>query len=126
MKRLWIGLGILLLLLALGIGVTKGMETIHTPICEQLRRAEAAAAEQDWAEADALSDAARQRWQTWHRFTAAFADHVPMDEIDSLFAELAVYARARDKDHFCAICAQLSQLVRAMAESHSPTWWNLL
>ncbi len=126
MKRFWIGVGVLCMLLALGGGVAWGMEAIHDPLVTQLQQAQAAAAAEDWATATALSQSALQRWQTWHRFTAAFADHAPMDEIDSLFAELQVYAQARNEDHFAALCAQLAQLAHAMAESHSPNWWNLL
>ena len=50
----------------------------------------------------------------------------PMDDVDTLFAEMQVYAQAEEIPHFAACCGQLSRLVLAMAQAHSPTWWNFL
>ena len=126
MKRLYLGIAILFILLALGSSVSWGIHGIHEPIHAQLQQAHTAALDADWTLAQRLSLEAQQRWLRWQHFTAAFADHAPMDEIDSLFAQLTVYAQAKDIPHFCALCAELAQLTHAMSESHSPTWWNLL
>ncbi len=126
MKRLWIGIVILALLLAGGYLIRTALISIHTPIALDLEQAAEAALREDWATALRLARVATDRWNRYHRFTAAFADHNPMDELDGLFAQLPVYAQQRENPHFSATCKQLSFLATAIAESHRLSWWNLL
>ncbi len=126
MGRLWTGVLILTLLLALGVGITVGMETLHGPLEKTLQQAAEAAGAGDWEQASHLVKQARSCWEaSWH-FTAAVADHTPMDEMDGLFAELQVYLENREQPHFAATALSLSQMARAMADSHTPHWWNVL
>ena len=122
MKRLMIGVCVLTVLLIAGIGVSTLFCHAHQPTARLLEEAGAAAAAGDWSSAQALSRQARQRWDAHHHLTAAFADHGPMDEIDSLFAQLEASARS----DFAALCARLAALTRAMTESHSLHWWTVL
>lgn len=126
MKRFWIGLCVMALLLAGGIGVSAGFSIALEPATNSLQQAAQAAAEADWPLAIHCTDQAQQRWQRFWRFTAAFADHSPMDEIDSLFARLEVLGKQKNQEEFAALCAQLSQLTDALAHSHSLHWWTLL
>lgn len=126
MKRFLLGIFILALLLGGGILIHKSLQFIHTPIAEHLEQAAHAALQENWSDALDLARRASARWQQFHRFTAAFADHTPMDEVDQLFAQLPFFAQERENPHFSAICQQLSDLARAMAESHGIKWWNLL
>ena len=126
MKRMWIGVGLLVLFCALGIFTAIGMKNIHDPIADALTRASAAAVQEDWKQAAVHFHAARSKWETNRRLTAAVADHAPMEEIDSLFSELAIYLQERESPHFSATCAHLAALTRAMGEAHTINWWNLL
>ena len=126
MKRLWLGLTILAVLLLSGCLIYNRLDKMLAPIATDLELAAAAALQDDWGTARDLAVHAAIRWEKFHRFTAAFADHTPMDELDSLFAELTVYARQQEKPHFAAICAHLSFLSTTIADSHRLTWWNLL
>ena len=126
MKRLWLGLCLLAVLLSGCIFVHTTLHKIYAPMVQQLEEAAEAALQQDWPTAlDALQHAA-VRWKKFHHLTAAFADHTPMDEIDSLFRELQVYAVTRENPHFSAACAQLRFLAAAVVEAHQFSWWNLL
>lgn len=126
MRRLWLGVALLAILLLLGLGTTRAMDRIHPTAAGELTQAGAAALEGDWEQARSLSRSAQARWQErWH-FTAGVADHGPMEEIDSLMAQLEVYARLEEEKDFAALCFQLSRLLKAMGEAHSFTWWNLL
>ena len=126
MKRIWIGLGLLIALLAAGIWVAESMEDIHNPCASDLRRASALALEEDWSKAEALTKRARDSWEKkWHT-TASFADHEPMDEIDGMFAELKVYAKVKDEVAYSGTCAHLAELMEAMGHAHAFNWWNLL
>lgn len=126
MKRLWIGLVILSTVLGSSGLIRKGLETIHSPIAEDLNTAAAAALTDDWDTALDKAEHAYVRWNTFHRFTAAFTDHTPMEELDGLFEELKIYARQRDNPHFSATCKRLRFLVFSIPEAHRLSWWNLL
>ena len=126
MKRLWLGILILLFLLVGSLLVQILLFRVHSDISHDLEQASLAAMSQDWASSLSLARTALSRWQRWHHFTAAFADHNPMDELDSLFAQLPVYAQNREDPHFAATCKELSFLAKAMAESHKLSWWNFL
>lgn len=126
MKRSWIGFILLLALLAGGIAATWGMDECHEPIARDLANAAETAVHGDWEQGEALMLRARDTWGRSRRFSACFADHTPMEEIDALFAEVEVYAAAREEADFAAGCAALSKKVEAMGQAHGATWWNLL
>ena len=126
MKRSWIGLFLLLLLLAAALGATWGMERIHTPIARELEQAAELALEGDWERADALSTDADRRWQRWAHFRGCLADHTPMEEIDGLLAQLEVFRKAREDSDFAAACACAARKVEAMGQAHGLSWWNVL
>ena len=126
MKRSWFGAGLLAILLALGLLTTWGMARCHDPISRDLEQAAQAALSEDWDRAAALAEQAGDRWQACWRLSAAVADHEPMEEIDSLFAQLEVYQQVRDSRAVASLCAELSQRVGNMLEAHQCSWWNLL
>ena len=126
MKRSGIGLILLLVLLAGGIAATWAMETCHAPISRDLRDAALAAEKGDWDRGESLLLSARTAWGQSRHFSACFADHTPMEEIDALFAQVEVYAAAREETDFAAGCAALSRKVEAMGQAHGAAWWNLL
>lgn len=126
MKRGWIGLALLVVLLASGLLTAKKMEEIHGDGAKTLTRAGAYALEDNWAPARELAFQAMKHWQEHREFTAAFADHEPMEDVDCLFAQLPAYARQEDAAHFAAICAELSRRLEAVSNAHSFLWWNVL
>ena len=126
MKRLWVGVGMLLVLMGIGVVTAASMRCVHEPVSKLLSQASQAALAEDWEQAEKLSDHAKEQWQQhWHA-TAALADHEPMEQIDSLFAELAVYLQTKEDVHFAACCQNLSTLTRAVGEAHAINWWNLM
>lgn len=126
MKRVWLGIGILILFLALGLITTQGIHAIFHPLSDTLRKASNAVQEGQWEQAEAMTQAARQRWEKYRNITAALTNHEPMEEADALFDALAVYARQQDLVHFAECCAQLASLTEAIGESQSICWWNVL
>ena len=126
MKRIWIGIGLLVVLLAAGIWTAEFARDSQRPGAKDLRRASELALAEDWPQAEALRKRALDHWEKRWRLTAAFADHEPMDEIDGIFAELKVYAAVRDQVAYSAACAHLAELLEALGMAHSFNWWNLL
>ena len=126
MKRLWIGIIILLLLLAAGIWISATTIEIHKGISHSLEQAAAAAMREDWARAQSFSSDAKQTWQYHRRSTASVTDHEPMEQIDSLFSQMDIYLVAKDPVAFSACCASLSVLTQAIGEAQTINWWSLL
>ena len=125
-RHFWLGSGLLALLLALGIWISCSTGRIHEPICHTLEQAADAALKGDLDTGIRLMEQAQAEWtHHWH-LTAAVADHEPMEEIDSLFSQTEIYARAADIPQFAAYCARLGSLLEAMADAHELRWWNLM
>ena len=126
MKRGWIGVGLLTVLLMGGLLVTRVMDKTHSEISEELERAARSAIAGDWEDAAEAAKDAFEEWQeNWH-FSAAFADHEPMEEIDALFAQLLPYLLDRDGVSFAAACRELARQIKAIGDAHGLNWWNLL
>lgn len=126
MRRFWLGIALLVIFLGLGLWAAASMDSIHQPIAALLEQAAAAALREDWEGAEALSRNARDQWEFHRPVTACVADHTPMDEIDSLFAQLPIFVKEAESADFAAACAELSQKVQAMSAAHNLSWWNLL
>ena len=126
MRRMWLGIGLLTVFLALGIWSSYAMTKLHDPTAHQLEQAADLALQGDLPAAVALAESAQKSWESrWHG-TAIVADHTPMDEIDANFAKLTVYAKASHLADFSATCRQLAALITATAEAHTFSWWNIL
>ena len=126
MKRFWIGLAMLVLLLITAVLAQHRMERIHTPCAMDLQWSADRAREGDWTAAGELAHRAREAWTgNWH-LTAVLANHQPIDEVDALFEELEVYLDRRETTAYCAACVFLSQRVIDLGESFRLNWWNLL
>ena len=126
MKRGWIGVGLLTALLVTGLLVTWVMGKTHSEISHELELAAQFAMAGDWEEAVESAGDAYEDWQDkWH-FSAAFADHEPMEEIDALFAQLLPYLQDRERVPFAAACRERARQVDAIGDAHGLNWWNLL
>ena len=125
MTRSWIGFALLLVLLLGGIWVTKTMETIHELVEGSLQEAAAFALADDWPQAEESFQKAREDWDNWEHFRACFADHNPVEEIDSTFDLLEIYCAARENAAFAAECSRLARQTAAVGEAHGLVWWNI-
>lgn len=126
MRRMWIGVALLALILIAGILTAEFMDRTHRSNARDLKEAAALALDGDWDRAEALTMRARKNWQKKKTLTAALTEHQPMEEIESLFAKIDICASARNKIHFATTCAHLAQLMNALSESHSLTLGNLI
>ena len=123
---MWLGILILSVFLILGLFVSVLTDRVCAPIVQTLQQAcDLSAAGQQEA-AGALAVQACKQWEEHWNQMAVVADHSPMDEIDSLFAQAKMYARMGATQDFSAACARLAKLVKAVSEAHSLTWWNLI
>lgn len=125
MTRFRIGAGILAVLLAASLWVQAAMQRIQEPVADSLERAARSAMDGNWIAAGMHLEEAQTRWEKHRRMTAALSDHTPMEDIDSLLAQLTAYAGS-DGETYAAICRELRCRVEAVADAHRLRWWNLL
>lgn len=126
MKRGWIGLTLLLVLLVSGAVSAWRVQSWQSPLAEAVDQSGRAALAGDWAQAEAILYQTEQQWQkNWHS-VAAFADHGPMEAVDGLFAQLRIYAALEEGSAFGAVSAELARQLEAIGEAQVPNWWNLL
>ena len=126
MKRCWFGAGLLIVLLAVSLGVTWGMDRIHEPIADDLKQAAACAEINDWHSAEEYSRRAENQWNKWEHFRACFADHTPTEEISAELAAMDTARQQRETADFAASCARAAKMVQAVGDAHALCWWNLL
>lgn len=125
MKRSWIGLGLLIVLLCAGILTGTMMQRIHDPVIWELEQAADCAEVGLWEQAREYARRAELDWDKWEHFRGSLADHAPVEEIESLLVQLPVYGKEEDA-HFTAICRELVRKITAVGEAHESVWWNIL
>lgn len=126
MRRMWIGIGLLALMLVGGLWAADWMQQAHGEMAADLNRGAQLALENRWEEAERQADRAERAWQKKRPVTAAFADHEPLEEIDGLFAQLRIFAAAGKGADFAATCGYLAQQLEALGDDHRFTLYNLL
>ena len=124
--RGWLGAGILVFFLILGLLTGSLLKNAHDSTENLLGEAAEAALNGSFTDAVALGMQAKRRWEQQWNNTAIFADHTPMDDVDGLFAEMETYAQTSEIPHFVACCKELVKRVSAVAEAHRFSWWNIL
>lgn len=118
MKRVWIGIGILLVLLGLGLWTQWELENIHGPIAADMTLAAEQARLGNWEQAGQALTRAEAAWTANHVFTAALADHQPLEDIESLMARLPALSAAGDRAEFASLCADIACRIEAISAAH--------
>lgn len=126
MGRLWIGIGILLVMLAMAIGLLWGSRAFFEDFSDNLEQAGASALAGNWEFATQKAEKSRAQWEKYRHFWSAFTDHEPMEQMQELFSRLEIYRQKQLEVDFAAVCGSLVQMAEAIDESHSLKWWSVL
>ena len=124
MKRVWIGAGLLAVLLALGVLAGWAMERWLTPGAERLEQAGAMALAGRWEEAEELAEEVAEDWEDRRWLVTALSDHEIIEGIDAALAELEAYGRARNAEAYNALCRVLAKRIEAAGQAHKATGEN--
>ena len=117
MNRVVIGVALLAALLAASLFSAWQMGNIQRPIADRMEEASL----QSLRGESAAAETAARAESAWHRsrvFTAALADHQPMEDIEGLFARLHAY-ETEDRSEYAALCAEIARRIRAVAEAQA-------
>ena len=126
MKRLWIGVGVLGALLAVGLWTMVLADGRQAQICHRLDAARQAAFDGDWEEVSRQTRQAKELWENSWGVWAALSDHTELEGVDASFARLQVYCRDGHATDFAAECGALAQQVAALGDGHRLNIRNLL
>ena len=118
MGRFRIGIGLLVVLLAIAIGTQIAMAVVQKPVKQALVEAMAAAELEDYTQAGEKTAAAFAQWKRTRTFCAALCDHEFMEDIEGNLAMLTVWAKEEEKADFCALCADTILRVEAVENAH--------
>ena len=126
MLRLWIGIGILAILLAMGIGLLWGSGVFFEELSQDLQQAGDFALAGNWQAAGEKVEKSREKWEAYRPFWASFTDHEPVEQMQNLFAQLELYRTRQLEVEFAAVCRNLVHVAEAIDESHGLKWWSIL
>ena len=120
------GIALLVLLLLGGLLAAWDMSCQHEKISAMLEDSAWLALSGQWENARETAEGAKAEWERRQKIRAALADHTPLEEIDGLFAEMTVFAASEEQTEFARTCAALARRMKALADSHKASWWNIL
>ena len=126
MRQVWIGVGILGLLLLGGIWIGEAQADAHGQQIRDLSHAADAAMEDNWTRAEAYLSRGKKEWEEKRGRSAVIYRQDTLEEIDGLFAQLGAQLACRNREGFCANCALLAKYLENLPQSHSFHWQNLL
>ncbi|MBE6947673.1 MAG: DUF4363 family protein [Ruminococcaceae bacterium] len=126
MTRFWIGIGIMLSILAIGIGMLAFSAQYQRDFSSRMEQAGDFALAGNWTEASRQAEKGHEKWEHYRRFWSASTDHEPVEEMHRLFSLLAVYEEKKWQVDFATTCRSISLLAEAIDESHNLKWWTLL
>ena len=126
MKRGFIGIFLLLLLLFGGLSQIKAAREDLKPIEQTVSLAGQAALAGDWEKTAALTKKARAAWETHILKFSCLAQQQSVREITSLYDEVEVFLAAREAVHCSATCAVLKNQLQALLEDQALELQNLL
>jgi hypothetical protein len=126
MNRLWIGIAILVLIVAFGVGIWWGSALFFGDFSREMQDAGEAAVAEDWALAVQKAEKCREKWERFRPVWASLTDHAPVEQVQLLFSQLELYEAEKRAAEFAVCCRSLAKEAEAIEESHGLAWWSIL
>ena len=126
MKHFYLGLSILLVLLACCLTSSLMLRNNATQIAKPLQQAKEDIINGDFSAANVH---AAQATKLWHKYDSRFASvlcHDETDEITRGFAHLNGYLEANTEEEMLACCNALLAMVKHVANMEWPHYYNIL
>lgn len=126
MNKLWIGIGLMVILLLGGIGLLWGSNVFFDGFSRYVSEAGELALVGDWSGATEKMNKSQRQWDTYRRFWASFTDHEPVEQVQTLLLQIELYRKEQREVEFASACRALSRVAENIEESHSLRWWSVL
>lgn len=125
MRRLWGAVGTIVLLLALALWNASVLEDFTQTLSDTLREAEAQVAEENWEEARALTEQAREAWHSRDLWLHITLRHTDTDDVQTGLDQVLSLIDCQDRAEYASASAQLLQRLSLMAAGEQLTLANL-
>lgn len=126
MRRLWISVLILLLMLGGSLGNAWYAKQLTDGMGERLRQAQELTEKERWEEALELTREVYDQWQERHFYLHATMRHADTDQILRGFRTVMEYLRLQEPDQYNAANADLVTQLELLAEMEQPSVVNVL
>ncbi len=128
MRRLYVPLGLLVLLTVLCTIHTVYLDHFTGELSDLLSRAQEQVEREDWEEADRLTRQAKEIWVEHEGYLHTTLRHTDIDAILISFDEALAFLRAgeRQSAEYAAVNARLITQIGLLLESELPSLTNLL
>ena len=125
MRPLVLGLGLLLLCLALCLTATLLLNRFTDHAAAALETARKLAADGDYPAAAAQVRAAWRYWEARRGFFGVVLRHAEADGVHGSFRRLLAYGENAVAQEFAPACAELIAEIRHLAEAERPHYYNV-
>lgn len=126
MRRLWISVGLLLLLLGGSLFNAWYAKELTDTMGEQLRLAQQMTETGRWEQALALTQQVYDQWESRHFYLHSTMRHSDTDQILRGFRTVIEYLRLQEPDQYNAANADLITQLELLAEMEQPSVVNVL
>lgn len=126
MRRLWISVGLLLLLLGGSLFNAWYAKELTDTMGEQLRLAQQMTETGRWEQALALTQEVYDQWESRHFYLHSTMRHSDTDQILRGFRTVMEYLRLQEPDQYNAANADLITQLELLAEMEQPSVVNVL
>ncbi len=126
MRRLWISVGLLLLLLGGSLFNAWYAKELTDTMGEQLRLAQQMTETGRWEQALALTQEVYNQWESRHFYLHSTMRHSDTDQILRGFRTVMEYLRLQEPDQYNAANADLITQLELLAEMEQPSVVNVL
>lgn len=126
MKRLWISLGVLVLLFAISLGHSAYLKATVTQMTDRLEAAQELAQNEEWEGATTLTQEAHQLWIEQDNYLHAFLRHSDTDEITESYQGMEELLACQDFSQYAAANARLLSQLYLLWEAEALSVKNVL
>ena len=126
MKRLWIAVAVLLVLLGSTLGNSWYIGHTVSGFVEQLTAAHKQAASDNWERAAQLTQQVVDHWQRHDFYFHVMLPHADIDQIHLTFQEVEEYLELEEADQYNAASAKLITQLGLLAEMEQLNLKNIL
>lgn len=126
MKRLWISVTILLVMLGATLGNSWYLNSLISDFTQNLTSAHRLAARDDWASARQITGQVTDHWQKHDFYFHVMLPHRDIDEIHLTFQEIEEYLELEEADQYNAASAKLITQLGLLAEMEQLNLKNIL
>ncbi len=126
MKRLWIALGLLALLLLLTICHTHSLQHFTNHLTGQLEEAETLVQQEQWEQARQLTQSALDTWNRQDIRLHVLLRHADTDQIHAGFQEVLALLNSREYGEYAAANARLISQLHLLSEAEQLNLKNIL